>query len=406
MSAAIPWKLSSQLCSLIARDLCFHCMRISPLTSVLVVSTILMAGACFAQQNKPSSANPPILPQSFAGWQISPGSHASTDPAAADPVNATLLKEYGFSDFESATYTREDGRRLTLKAARFEDATGAYGAFTYYRVPDMQNQEIGTKGASLNQRVLFFHDSILVDAVFDRLSAMSAAELRDLSDHLPRPQGSSGNLPILLKYLPAKYFVNNTTKYVVGPIGLEKAAAPVAASYVDFNKGAEVLLGNYQTSEGGSTLMLIDYPTPQIAKAQLEAIQSAQQAHQLGEAQIAVRRTGPIVVLISGQLGSDANALLSSVNYDADVTWNENTYFTRRDNAANLIVGVILLAAIICGLSVVVGIGFGGFRILVKRLFPNKVFDRPEQLEIIALHLSEPAPKPADSSVSSSINAG
>lgn len=363
-----------------------------------------MAGMCFAQPS--AAANPAILPQAFAGWQLAQSAHASADPAAADPVNATLLKEYGFTDFAAATYLREDGRKLTLKAARFDDASGAYGAFTFYRVPDMQNQEIGTKGASLNQRVLFFRDNILVDAVFDHLSAMSAAELRELADHLPRPQGSSENLPVLLKYLPAKYFVSNTTKYVVGPIGLEKASAPLAASYVDFSKGAEVLMGDYHTSDGGATLMLINYPTPQIATAQLNLIQSAQQAHQLGDSQVAVRRTGPIVVLISGQIGSDANALLSSVNYDADVTWNQNTYFTRRDNAANLIVGVILLAAIICGLSVVVGIGFGGFRLLVKRLFPNKVFDRPEQLEIIALHLSDPAKKPGDSGVSSSINAG
>jgi len=223
---------------------------------------------------------------------------------------------------------------------------------------------------------------------------------------LPRPRGSAENLPVLPRYLPAKFFVSNTAKYVVGPIGLEKTAAPLAAAYVDFSKGAEVMMGNYHTSDGGATLMLINYPTPQLAAAQLNLIQSAQQAHQLGDSQLAVRRTGPILVLISGQVGSDAHALLSSVNYDADVTWNENTYFTRRDNAANLIVGVILLAAIICGLSVVVGVGFGGFRILVKRLFPNKVFDRPEQLEIIALHLSDPVKKPGDSGVSSSINAG
>ncbi len=381
-------------------------MRIPRFLAVFPLLIILLAGLSFAQQNAAKSANPAVLPTTFAGWQISPAVRKSPDPAAADPVNAALLKEYGFTDFEAATYTRDDGRKLTMKAARFEDATGAYGAFTYYRVPDMQNEEIGTKGASLNQRVLFFKGNILVDAIFDRLSAMSAAELRDLSDHLPRPRGSAENLPVLPRYLPAKFFVNNTAKYVVGPIGLEKTAAPLAAAYVDFSKGAEVMMGNYHTSDGGATLMLINYPTPQLAAAQLNLIQSAQQAHQLGDSQLAVRRTGPILVLISGQVGSDAHALLSSVNYDADVTWNENTYFTRRDNAANLIVGVILLAAIICGLSVVVGVGFGGFRILVKRLFPNKVFDRPEQLEIIALHLSDPVKKPGDSGVSSSINAG
>ena len=381
-------------------------MRTPRFVAVFPLSIILWAGLCFADQSAAPASNPSILPQAFAGWQITQPARASADPAVADPVNAALLKEYGFTDFEAATYTRDDGRKLTLKAARFQDASGAYGAFTYYRMPDMQDEKIGTKGASLNQRVLVFRGNILIDAVFERLSAMSAAELRELADHLPRPHGSAENLPVLPRYLPAKFFVSNTAKYIVGPIGLEKTTAPLAASFVDFSQGAEVMMGNYHTSDGGATLMLINYPTPQIATEQLNRIESARQAHQLGESQIAVRRTGPIVVLISGQVGGDANDLLSSVNYDADVTWNENTYFTRRDNAANLIVGVILLAAIICGLSVVVGVAFGGFRVVVKRLFPNRVFDRPDQLEIIALHLSDPVQKPGDSGVSPSINAG
>ncbi len=381
-------------------------MRIPRFVAVSALSALLLASVCFSQKSAPPAPNAAILPQSFGGWQISAPARHSADAAAADPVNAALLNEYGFTDFESATYTRDDGRKLTLKAARFEDASGAYGAFTYYRVLNMQEEKIGDKAASLNQRVLFFRGNILVDAVFEQTSAMSAAELRELSDDLPRPQGSAVNLPLLPRYLPSRFFVSNTAKYIVGPIGLEKTAAPLAAAYVDFSKGAEVMMGNYQTSDGGATLMLIDYPTPQLAAAQLSAIQSAQQSHQLGDSQIAVRRTGPILVLISGQIGSDANALLSSVNYDADVTWTENTYFTRRDNVANLLIHVILLAALICGLSVVVGVGFGGFRILMKRLYPGKVFDRPEQLEIIALHLSQPVQEPADSDVSRSINVG
>jgi hypothetical protein len=381
-------------------------MRIPRFFAAFPLSVILLAGLCLAQKVGAPASNPAILPQAFAGWQISLPARISADPAAADPVNAALLKEYGFSDFEGATYLRDDGRKLTLKAARFEDASGAYGAFTYYRVRDMQEEKIGDKAASLNSRVLFFRGNILVDAVFERTSAMSAAELRELSDQLPRPKGPAANLPLLPRYLPTRFFVADTAKYIEGPVALEKTAAPLAASYVDFSKGAEVMTGNYHTSDGGATMMLINYPTPQLAAAQFDAIQSANNAHQLGDSQIAVRRTGPILVLISGQIGSDANALLSSVNYDADVTWTENTYFTRRDNVANLLIHVILLAALICGLSVLLGVGFGGFRILVKRLYPGRFFDRPEQVEIIVLQLSQPVEKPADSGVSSSINAG
>src|SRR5947207_2121763 len=144
---------------------------------ILVVIYLLFIGQIFGQKNSPS----PLLPKQFAGWQQSGAPRTSQDPAVADSVNASLLKEYGFTDFESASYTRDDGRKLTIKAIRFPDASGAYGAFTYYRVAGMPEEKIGDQGASLNERVLFYRGSILVDAVFDKLSAMSASELRDLS---------------------------------------------------------------------------------------------------------------------------------------------------------------------------------------------------------------------------------
>jgi hypothetical protein len=39
------------------------------------------------------------------------------------------------------------------------------------------------------------------------------------------------------------------------------------------------------------------------------------------------------------------------------------------------------------GAALVFGFAFGGIRILAAKLFPGKVFDRPEQVEIIQLNL-------------------
>jgi len=379
-------------------------MRSLPITALLVA--LLSPALGFGAQPAKPAASPgspsALLPQTFGGWQMAGPPKISNDPVAADPVNAALLKEYGFTDFAGASYTRDDGRRLTVKAARFQDASGAYGAFTFYKMPEMLNEKIGDLGSSLNERVLFYKGNVLVDAVFERLSAMSAAELRELADQLPRPPGPTANLPGLPIYLPKASYIKNSAKYVVGPVGLAAVEAPLPADYVDFSKGAEVVLGNYNLSGSEGRLMLISYPTPQIASAQLKGIEAAKQAHQLGDSEMVVRRTGPIIVLAAGDISEgDAKSLVSMVNYDADVTWNQNTYFTRRDNAANLIVGVIVLAAIVCGLGIVAGIAFGGFRIAMKRLFPGKVFDRPEQLEIIALHLSDVGENTSNPGVSS-----
>jgi hypothetical protein len=361
----------------------------------LVVS---LAGVVWAKDAASSS----ILPKEFGGWQMPGPSRTSNDPAVADPVNAAVLKEYGFTSFESASYTRDDGRKLTVRAARFVDASGAYGAYTYYKTPEMLIEKVGDGAASMNERVLFYRGNILVDAVFQKLSAMSAAELRELAQDLPLPAGNTRNLPGLPAYLPPQSYVKNTAKYVVGSAALQNLDAPVPASLVDFSSGAEVVLGNYNSSGGEATLMLISYPTPQIAADHLRRIEAASPKNSESPANstpmlanpIFDKRTGPIVAVVSGPLSqAEAKSLLASVNYDANVTWNENTHFTKRDNLANLLVNVIILCFIIIGFALVAGVAFGGIRILARRMFPGRVFERAENREFIALHLSEKPPE-------------
>ncbi|MBZ5550784.1 MAG: hypothetical protein LAO22_22975 [Acidobacteriia bacterium] len=350
---------------------------------------------------KPSQTAPPapLLPQQFAGWQVKDAATKSADPAAADETNAPVLKEYGFQRFEKATYTRDEGRKLEIKAAAFDDASGAYGAFTYYKSPAMLNEKIGGQASSLNTRVLFYQGNILVDAVFDKLTVMSAAELRELAGLLPQPPPNARNLPPLPPYLPRQSYQKNTAKYILGPVTLDRVGSPLPSAMVDFKSGAEVVIGKYAVNAGDSTLMLISYPTPQIAIEKLRQIDAAHQVNSQPQAGVAPilevgpffdKRTGPIIVIAAGPLSqAEARSLLSSINYEADVTWNENTFADKKNNLANLLFNVIVLCGIVLGLSLVAGLAFGGLRILLKRLFPNRVFDRPEDMEFISLHLGD-----------------
>ena len=359
-------------------------------------------------------AHSSILPAQFAGWHISGSIRSSKDPAVADSVNAALLKEYGLTDFESGTYIGDDGRKVALKAIRFADASGAYGAFTYYKLPQMRQESIPDLGSSLNERVLFYRGNILVDAVFEKLTAMSAASLRELSQALPLPAGNAGNLPSLPAYLPKSGYVKNTAKYVMGPVGLDKISAPLSAQLVDFNASAEVALGAYQTSGGVATLMLIAYPTPQLAAEHLRKIEAATQAG--GSTQpgspIAIagpsfqKRTGPIVVVATGTISQgEARNLLSAVNYEADVTWNENTFQGKKNSLANLLLNVFLLCGILIVFAAVAGLAFGGIRIFFNRILPERVLHRETPSDFISLNLSEGQREAADSKVSPSIKA-
>jgi hypothetical protein len=341
---------------------------------------------------------PPILPKQFAGWQIQGAVQASKDAAAADPTNAALLKEYGLTDFESATYKSEDGRTLKIRAARFTDASGAFGAYSFYLQPEMAREEIGDQGASLNQRVLFYRGHIVVEAVFSKLSVMSAAGLRELAGVLPRPSGNAGNLPPILAFMPHHGYQTNTEKYAEGPLGLGAISAPLPGELVDFGASPEVVLGQYSTPGGEATLMLIEYPTPAVAAEHLRRIDAAHHAAQPQAGVAAIenigpffdKRTGPIVAIAAGPLSqSDAQTLLGAVNWDVSVTWNENTYFDKKNNIANLLVNIILLCIIVGAISLAAGLAFGGARVLLRRYFPGPVFGHSDQTEFISLDLGE-----------------
>ena len=74
----------------------------------------------------------PLLPDSFAGWVAADAPKKLMDAAQVDPDNAAALKEYEFTDAVIANYKRE-GETLSLHAIRFHDASGAYGAYSFYR---------------------------------------------------------------------------------------------------------------------------------------------------------------------------------------------------------------------------------------------------------------------------------
>ena len=325
-----------------------------------------------------------LLPFTFNGWQEEKSSvKVGTDAASADATDAPVLKEYGFTGYENAAYTR-NGRQMQIKAARFNDASGAYGAFTYYLQPQMQSEKIGDDGASNNNRILFYRGNILVDATLDQVTAMSAADLRALADSLPRPKGNTSALPTLPLNVPKPSLVKHSARYILGPVALQRQGVPIPSSLVNFSLSPEVEFANYRSSNGSANLTIIEYPTPQIAGERLKAFQSAGMAG----GPFYFKRTGPLLATVNGNIPeSEAQSLLASVNYDADVTWNQATKPNPRDNIGGILVAIISLVGMLLLVALILGFAFGGVRIIAKKLYPDRFFDKPEDVEIIQLDL-------------------
>jgi hypothetical protein len=331
------------------------------------------------------AADAPILPQSFAGWEKTQPAKHGVNPVQADAAFPAVLKEYGFHDFESAAYSR-GGRHITIKAARIENVSGAYGAFTFYRAPEMQREQIGDDAASANTRILFYRSNVLVDATLDQITAMSAADLRALAKELPSAQGNDATPPNLPGYLPKEHAVIGTVKYVLGPQALALVHAPITAEQVNFEKygsDAEVALGQYADSGAQSTMVVVSYPTKEIATERLRNFESSMQT----APGFVAKRSGDKVVLMTGTLPiSDEKGLVGSVNFDATVSWTEATQLTPRENVGNLIVAVFTLIGILLLVGLIFGVFFGGTRVLFRKVLPGR-FHKEDEDEFISLDL-------------------
>ncbi|HWF67804.1 MAG TPA: DUF6599 family protein [Acidobacteriaceae bacterium] len=394
---------------------------------VIAFCTVLMLFPAFAQKARhnnetihkqvaaPSFVSAPVatkglLPETFAGWQMAGVPQHSTNSRAADDGDAASLQEYGFTRYEAANYTR-GGDSLALKAIQFADATGAYGAFTFYRRSNMAPESIGRGAAFDGARVLFWNGTVLVDAKFNRLTPMSASELRDLATELPQPVGNQGVPPRLPQYLPPNHLEAMTVQYAIGPQAYGLSGGVLPASLVDFNRSAEVVTAQYNALNGIGTLTIINYPTPEIATDREHAIQTYFDSHGAGgastqtEAQnswtpaladsnpaaLRVRRSGPLVAVTSGSFSADAaEQLLQQVHYEVNLTMGSSTkYVSDTAKVAQIILSVAFLVGIFALIAIVAGFSLGGGRILWRKM-RNKSGDATEEsAEFIRLNLKD-----------------
>ena len=386
----------------------------------IVVCSVALAGGVTAAGAKTAPAKAPVkqgvthgslppvpkalLPESFAGWVATGAPKKMTDAAQADPTNATVLKEYEFTDAVLVKYKRS-GETLSLLALSFHDASGAYGLYSFYRQNGWPREQIGTGATSNNNRVLFWVGNSVVDANFSQIGPMSGSELRELAGQLPLPEGGKALAPPIMASVPKGQLDAQSTHYAMGPAGYAGAGGVLPPELVGFDRGAEAVTASYTLHSGPATLTIIDYPTPQLAAAQetkirefIQAgIHGGQQAQATwpkplrdsGLAALEVRRSGPLVALVSGNaFTDDSHKLLAQVHYESELTQLKQEGESEILKTGKLLWGITILVIIGCSVSLLLAFFVGGFRVLY-RLARGKPVSSVYDIEFISLNLRD-----------------
>jgi hypothetical protein len=374
---------------------------------------VTAAGAKTAPGMTPQGAThlvlPPVpkalLPDAFAGWEATGAPKKISDAAQADPANTAALKEYEFIDAALGDYKR-GGETLSLRALRFHDASGAFGAYSFYRQNGWPKEQIGTGATSNHNRVLFWAGNTVVDANFSRIGPMSGSELRELASQLPMPEGGKSLAPPILANLPQTkppqaILDGQTTHYAVGPAGYAGAGGVLPTELVGFDRGAEAVTANYSLRSGEATLTIIDYPTPQMAAAQEikihEYIKAGKQAQPAwpkplmdsDQASLEVRRSGPLVALVSGDaIPDESHKLLATVHYESELMSIPQPTESEVAKTGKLLWEITVLVLICCSASILLAFFLGGFRALY-RMARGKPASSVFDVEFIRLNLRD-----------------
>jgi hypothetical protein len=338
-----------------------------------------------------------VLPNSFGRWTgsakagLNPPVINNGDHIASMGANqqAAARQEYGFVSGEEGTYSFGPD---TLQATvyRMKDPSGAYGLYSYLRTPDMARSGSNEHSVMSRGEVLVLTGNLVVDIHGSDL-IKDADDLNALVSAVSS-KAQQGPLPTLTEHLPTKGFIDRSDKYILGPVTLNQFFPVSQNDWLGFSNGAEAEVARYHVDGRELNLLIADFPTPQTAQKKLNELQrdyhvNAANPDQNGSPVFAKRSITLLVIVFGARTQAEADKLLDQVQSAAEVTWNEPTFQFKEPPITTMIVGAIIGTGVICCFALISGIAFGGFRIVVKRFWPDKVFDRSSTMQVLQLGL-------------------
>jgi hypothetical protein len=333
----------------------------------------------------PASAQS-VLPDAFAGWTAA-GKADSSQAAPGNSMASTVAKEYGFQSGERRAYTR-NGETIQATVYRMADPSGGYGEYSYLRTADMPHATLAEHSAAGSDRAIALEGNLVLEVHGANLPKIEP-DLKSLADMVAK-RAQMGPLPTIQDHLPTDGMVERSDHYILGPVTLSRFFPLTEGDWLGFSHGAEAETAQYKLNGHDVTLLIADYPTPQIAADELRRMKEQFNVNgsKASGAPLFAKRTVTKLTFISGaETQAEADTLLNQIQSGTVVTWNEPTFQFKEPSIEMMIVGAIVSTGTICLFSLIAGLAFGGFRIAVKRFFPDRVFDRSSHLQVLQLGL-------------------
>lgn len=312
------------------------------------------------------------LPLGAAIFPDQIGDFAKSAPKALSVADQALYNEYGLVATEQAEYTKaappdpagdppgnppaQTNQHFTATAWHMRDSTGALAVFEARRPVGAVQEKPDQLAARTSDGVILAFGNYVFQFTG---SVPNSDDLDQLYNQVPELEQAA--LPALPGFLPRQGMIPNSERYLLGPVSLQRFEPRIAPALAAFHLSAEGQLAKYQSPKGPMTLVVFEYPTPNMAREQYQQFQSVPGA--------VAKRTGPLVgVIIQPPDADAAERVLGGLRYEAKLTVNEKVPKDESKGFAKLILNVFAVSGFLIALSILLGVAFGGFRAVMKKL--------------------------------------
>jgi len=321
-----------------------------------------------------------------------------------DAKEAPLFAEAGFLHYANRTYDTDTGTELTIEVLTAKDAKSAFSLLTLLRASAIKPGPPGDSFAEGGEGLVFVRGAFWV-----RVHGKVAPDLlRRIAVSVSNRIGvREKSTPSLVSRLPKEGLDADSLRYFLGPIALDSYGVSLLGSRPEIGQEMEIVQAHYNLRGQSGTLSLFSFPTTQAAESYFESMSPPNVRGAGSEAAKSyARRVGPIVGILEGRLDpASADEILQSLKYSYSIRWIYDKNNRSTATVWGVPVGILgtvvrslLLTALLCGMSLLLGIGMAAFRVFLRGYAPNNFLDRPERTEMIRLRLNEgspPANRPA-----------
>ncbi len=336
--------------------------------------------------------------------KVIPGKSGEGIAALPDSEEAPILAEAGFLRYERRTYATESGSELSIEVLAGKDEKAAYSLLTIFRQSAIAPGPPGDAFAASAHGLIFARGRFWV-----RITGSAPPDLyRRIALSVSNRIGErKSSIPPLVTHLPQAGLEAGSVRYFLGPIALRSYGTRILDTATDFGPETEVAQANYEQAGASGVLSIIGFPTSRAADSFFESLPAhAVPSEPARSDRQYAKRVGPLVAILQGSFEPPAaNEILGALKYTYSITWiydkndrNGKTIWGVPAGLLGTVVRSLLLVALLCVSSVILGAGMAAFRVFLRGYAPNNFLDNPERTGMIRLQLNDGPIPPASSS--------